>query len=467
MPTDDLVSSTPKFRPGVSLWALLLIVQPFFFANAAPGTTESKSNESQPTVPSRYSSTHDTILLEARRQLQSREFADVESNMRAYIKQVEAQDSRYALDLANPLLMLGTAMELQDDVLGALEMYGRALHIQRVNRGLHSISQVPAVYKEANALVSIGNVIKANEKHEYAYNILRRNMGPLNINLLPGLYHLADWYKRTNNIYSARGLYEHARMLIIEDSSDTDSRLLKVYSGLADSYKLERFPPYHRSQNKGTFKISTSGRPAASTAFQDQPQVHRYSEGEQALQQIIRIMRDDPDFSSGATARAVIDLADWNLLFDKHRRAGVLYRHSIDLINAAPEENSGMYAELFAEPVQLYLPLPSDPKVPEDATKQQARMGMVEIGYTINSRGHTRAVELLRSEPPDIMDVKVRRAVKMARFRPRLEDGVPVSTEGRLLKYEFTYYSSKPLETASIEPPVANVGEPDTETYPQ
>jgi len=465
MSIDDQVNSALNLRHVASLWALLLIVQPFFFTNSDLNAAEPETIETQSAVPPGFASRHDYMLLEANRQLQSQEFADVEANMRAYIKQIEAQDSRYALNLATPLLMLGTAMELQDDIIGALEMYGRALHIQRVNQGLHTINQVTAVYKEANALVSIGDVIKANEKQEYAYNILRRSLGPLNIELLPGLYHLAEWYKKTNNIYSARGLYEHAKMLIVEDSSETDTRLLKVYSGLADSYKLERFPPYHsaQSRNKGAFRISSNSTNSP-LALQEQPKVHRYSEGEQALQQIIRIMKASPDFNSGDTARAVVDLADWNLLFDKPKRAGVLYRHSIDLINTAPEENRGMYAELFSDPVQLYMPLPLDPKAPENATKQQALNGTVEISYAIDARGHTRTVETLLSDPAGMMDIKVRRAVKMARFRPRLEDSLPVRTEDRFLKYEFTYYPAKPRNNARLKRAAAIDTAPETDT---
>ncbi len=465
MPIDGLPISTPNYRSVVSLWALLLFVQPYFHSNTLVHAAEAESMSTDSSIPPGYASKHDFILLEAKRQLESREFSDVENNMRAYIKQIEDEDSRYSVSLANPLLMLGTALEMQEDVIGALEMYGRALHIQRVNQGLHSIDQVPAVYKEANALVAIGNIVKANQKQEYAYEILRRSLGPLNIELLPGLYHLADWYKKTNNIYSARGLYEHARMLIIEDSGELDPRLLRVYSGLADSYKLERFPPYHRSQAKGTFRISTTGH-TTPLAFQDQPQVHRYSDGEKALQQIIRIMKESGEFDSGDTARAVVDLADWNLLFDKPRRAGILYLHAIDLINEAPEENAGMYQELFSEPVQLYMPLPLDPKPPEGATKQHARTGSVELAYAIGIKGHTREVESLHSDPPGLMDIKVRRALKMARFRPKFEDGIPVRTDGRLLKHEFTYYSPEPREAAAIEP-ISTAGlDPDPEASP-
>ena len=68
------------------------------------------------------------------------------------IDKIERRSSRYNIDLARPLAILGDALAGVGDREGALGAYGRAVHITRVNRGLHHPSQVDFVYREAKVL---------------------------------------------------------------------------------------------------------------------------------------------------------------------------------------------------------------------------------------------------------------------------------------------------------------------------
>ena len=82
--------------------------------------------------------------------------------------------------------------------------YDRALHIARVNNGLHHPSQVLVVYRQAALLAQGGEYAEANRRHEYAYGVLLRSYGGDSTELLPGLFVLADWYMTGYNIFSAR-----------------------------------------------------------------------------------------------------------------------------------------------------------------------------------------------------------------------------------------------------------------------
>jgi len=385
---------------------------------------------------------HDSLIIRANEMLKSKEFSEVESAMREYIQRVEDKDSRYSLLLAEPLLLLGSAREQQGDAIEALELYGRSLHVRRVNQGLHTPDQIPAVYKEAYTLATIGNYQAANEKHEYAYNILRRNHGALSTELLPGLFRLAEWYDLTHNIYTARALYEHALMIMKESYGDSDSRLIRAYTGLADSYKLERFPPYQHNQSRQVVgaSVSAGGATSPSTAPQHRPQVHRYSQGEQALQEIIRIVKADSNSTSADKALRVLDLADWNLLFDKIRRAITLYEHAQELFAEDADANQSVIAENFSRTVELYMPLPLDPPPRKGDSSQEALDGVVEVSYVVDERGHAQEVTNTFSEPEGIMDTRVRRAVRISRFRPLFENGVAVRSPTKTLRHEFRYF---------------------------
>ena len=102
------------------------------------------------------------------------------------IDKIERRSSRYNIELARPLAILGDALAGVGDREGALGAYNRAVHITRVNRGLHHPSQVDIVYREAQVLAANGDVTKANRRHEYAYGILLRSYGGGSPMLLPG-----------------------------------------------------------------------------------------------------------------------------------------------------------------------------------------------------------------------------------------------------------------------------------------
>src|SRR5262249_53943875 len=133
----------------------------------------------------------------------------------------------------------------QGEYAKAKDAYGRALHIERVNAGLHTPTQVAFVYKEAHALAAEGDYDKATSREEYAYDLLRTAYGQTNIDLVPGMFTLAEWYESEPlpNIFAARDLYMQA-LAIQERAYGRDSpKLVPTLQRLATTYRQERFPP--------------------------------------------------------------------------------------------------------------------------------------------------------------------------------------------------------------------------------
>ena len=112
----------------------------------------------------------------------------------------------------------------------------------------------------------------------------------------------------------------------------------------------------------------------------------------------------------------MLELGDWFLMFEKYARAVSLYRRVWELLQDKPD----LLARTFNAPTPLYMPLPRDPEKPDRAAEQDARKGIVELSVDVNEHGFVSNIDTLRSEPADMMDFKVRRAVKRARYRPYL-----------------------------------------------
>ncbi len=396
----------------------------------------------------------DDFMVRGTLQLEAREFGDAARTLAEGVAEMERALPRYDAALARPLTLLGDAQFGEGEFAAAEETYGRAIHITRVNEGLHSPAQIPIVYKEADTMAAQGKLDAANGRQEYAYETLRRAYGPASEALVPGMYALAAWYKRTHNIYSARELYALAAETLARVHGPDSPELVLPLRGVAETFRQERFPPYIAPSKREAFTVGTAAY-SNQVAAERTLVVNRYSEGERALGEIIRILNQDPDTPRLDVVLAILDLADWHLLFEKYSRAFELYGR----VQALMVEDAGLTTEdierYFGQPMPLYLPMPPNPDPPDPTLTVRATEGYVELGYTISDRGEVRDLETLASEPPGMMDIKVRRAMRVARFRPRFENGEPVATPLLKYRHRFVYY---PAPEPPVHEPEASAG---------
>lgn len=347
------------------------------------------------------------------------------------IEKIERRSDRYNIELVRPLAILGDALAGVGDREGALGAYDRAVHITRVNRGLHHPSQVDVVYREAHVLAANGKIAKANRRHEYAYDILLRSYGGGSPMLLPGIFSLADWYLVNYNIFSARGLYQHALAVADETLAADDPHRLRALRGVAATYRSERFPPYQRERKPH------SGQ-QVSYRYGNMPAINNFGKGERALIEVVNVIMASEEATEEAVADAVLDLGDWYLIFGKHDRATTLYRRVWELLQSKPDR----LAEIFDSPKPLYLPLPGDPDS-DGLSAGRAHNGVVELSFRVDESGGVSSIATLHSSPQDLMDVEVRRAVRRARYRPAFDGQTMLATEDVRVSHEFMYYPTE------------------------
>ena len=117
-------------------------------------------------------------------------------------------------------------------------------------------------------------------------------------------------------------------------------------------------------------------------------------------------------------------------------------------------------ADAFDAPTPLYLPLPGDPDEPGDAVSGEVRKGVVELSIKIDEHGFVSRIDTLRSEPEDLMDYRVRRAVKKARYRPAFNGEATLAADDVRIEHTFVYYSSSSSDEAPSRSSSAAPGEP-------
>ena len=422
-------------RRNIPAWSVALTAATLTFAAAAqtPATTTEPPWPRVAEEPRTDDSMVGSRVDEAANKVTVGEYLDAINIVELEIDKIERRSNRYNIELAEPLVVLGDALVGVGDIPGAFGAYDRALHVTRVNRGLHHPSQVDIVYREAALHAASGDSERANKRHEYAYNLLLRKFGRGDPALLPGLFALADWYLTNYNIFSARALYRHAVYVSTKADDDDDAAMIRALRGVAASYLSERFPPYHDPRTQA---VGGSSGPYTSRT-RSIGSINSFGNGERALIEVVRMVHAREDATNEDKAAAILELGDWFLMFEKHQRATTLYRRAWELLST----NEPLLAETFHSPTPLYLPLPTGPERSRKAVGEP-RNGVVELSLRINEEGAVSEIEMLRSEPDDLMDDEVRRAVRRARYRPAFDGQDSLATAGVLVSHPFVYFAT-------------------------
>lgn len=373
------------------------------------------------------------------------------------VAEIEAVYHRYHEDLVIPLTLLGDSRVVQQDYNGALDLYERARHIARVSHGLFDAKQLAIVYREADTFRKIGDLSSAGQSEEYAYEVMHKLHDAYDPALLPGLLRLGNFYLETHNYLAARSLYNRAMSVHNKNNTHYTSAAVRALTGIAQSHRLERFPPFYVSSADDnrlqgpTPRLTTSDLESQHIAFNNFPA------GEKALQQIVEIRRLESADSSTATLDAITDLADWHLMFGRSDNANTLYTHIYQKKSAKGEDAAGF----FAKPTLLYLPRPHDPKPPPVSKRLAPITGVVTLQFDVATSGRIRKLKTVESNPPKLMDFRVRRSMRLAVFRPSLIEGVPVTMEAQTYSHEFEYFPIQQVVSATADDLVTQSSDDD------
>ena len=371
--------------------------------------------------------TGDAQLGSLRAGLEGREYATVAGEAERLVAEIERASDRYAPALIEPLTFLGDARMGLDEPAAALEAYDRAKHITRITEGVQSLEQLRLLYREAVALDAMGDRSGANERHEFAYSLRRREHGVDSLEMLPAINDLVGWYRHHYKFRPAQILYENALDILREHYEPDDELIIGALRGYVDTFRQRRFGT--REPGRGGFSAWPPGE------NRDPPwyKTRSYIRGKNALAEVLELIEGKPTSTDAEIAAAMLELADWYLLYDESGLAMRYYRSAWNLL----KDDQQALEAAFANPTPLYVPRP-DRRA--KAVEENARSdGIVVLALTITHRGDVVGRKTLRAEPPDIMEFKVRKAAKRAVYRPAFADADPVRWKGLTLEYRYEY----------------------------
>jgi hypothetical protein len=154
---------------------------------------------------------------------------------------------------------------------------------------------------------------------------------------------------------------------------------------------------------------------------------HSYYRGVQSLGRLYSYAAATADPASPQLAGAVVQMADWELLYSHHGRAVELYSRAYAML-----DESGVTGEpikqLFAPTTPVVLPAFQPNPLATDDTREPR--GHIDVGFEITKYGRARKIGILGSENAADADItRLDKLVATSRFRPRLtESGLPDPT---------------------------------------
>ncbi len=443
------------------------------------------------------------------RQIDVGELPQAQQELEQIINDLQKTGDRYDGEMVEPLRLLGRVFHEQGDYPRASETLALATQICRVANGLHSAEQLRLVHQEIRSLKAMGNIVEANRRHEYAFSIARRHYGRFGEQLVPELLKIGLWYTSTGDVIGARDRFAEARLLLSAkpETAESDDMLFAL-KGIARSYRDEAFPPFYSRPNKETAELYernglTDRQAGIREELASRASINSFHRGSEALIDIVRIQANrladiqaqmdqansdpavreelvkttartrtttleldklepvitSPDVNKSGFINSLLALGDWYLMTNKEARAFGYYQHAYRVAEKDPNSDANA---LFGTPTLLYFPRPRDPKVPEAAPKESFEEGFVELGYDVDHRGEIKRLRTLQSQPKGMMDFNVRSSARVARYRPRIVNGLPQPTSEQRFRHKFSYFprgrSSTPPKVINTDPPAAENG---------
>lgn len=379
---------------------------------------------------------------------------DVINSYQSSVEGIELDGGAWDRGLVEELSALGVLQQEQGNHVAAIEIFDRAIHVNRINSGLHTLEQIPFVEKLIESHLALGDWNQADIYNDYLFYIQQRAYGPHDPRIIPVLDRLASWNIQAFNIgygeslglrlSTAQILLNAAANMVAVHFGEDDERYISYRRNIANSaFLVSRNPElmaasqsldYRNAEDILLNKLDATNRAAGLGGFQA---------GETALREIVQhyARQEDKPYELAA---ALADLADWYLMFERRRPAQDLYAEAWQVLERS-EHAEEWIQQLFGQ----VIPIPTFANSVDNLLNQSiatsdgnaVNYDYADVAFDVTITGTTRNLEILTEET--VLNSshisRLERVIRNSYFRPRIENGELQRSDRNYFRYRYWY----------------------------
>lgn len=375
---------------------------------------------------------------------------DVTSNdLIEQIDGLEAEYGAYQPKLQQLLFRLGKHRQEQGNHIKALSVFERALHVSKVNTGLHNTGQLPIVETMLESYSSLNDWKGLGDRLHYMLWLHRRNFNNEDDRLLAMIERVGRWYMKA--YYLHKGGEALSFMVKADDLFDELVDVLSTYYGENSSKMIgalharatinyhiandvsDVFTTSHRDIRQAMIPNKRATPYMNEVAVRDYYFDQSFYKGRRALQNAIDIYASELPGSAARYAEALANQGDFYLSLNRKWNAMKNYAKAYEvLLEYKVDEN--VIQDIFGEP-KLVEPF----SVAGQELDQPGSLRYVDALFDVPGNGWPRDIRITSTHPGDSKELMTRgkHAVAASRYRPRFEAGKPVNTSNVYLRYVF------------------------------
>lgn len=421
----------PIFLPTIALPTILATTLASIAIADTPAPSESSANIAKP-------ATSNTSIID---------YLDA-------IATEEAQRGAYDPQLGELFHGLASAHQRAGNHKEAITAFKHAMHVNRVNNGIYSVSQEPMLRGMIASHQATAQMESAALNYHRLLGLYERNYGNSAPELIPLLAEASNWHR---NVYIEKQSRDRVGHLILAQSMSgsavdiatrhfgyTHLQLVRLLRDMAESsYYLAvhygRYETLETPDTSGFFATGYDRYPGASRpqgiSTEQRLYYNGYSGGRRAYERIVAIL-DSNEASPKERAQAYLELGDWFTLFKRRGSAADAYRKGWQALANADQQDA--IIELMGKPKMLPVfefESSDQSESDSDTTTEKSELPHALVSLTVTANGAPRNIRVLKTEPEsEQIASRAIRTTRNARFRAQIKDGQPVTTDNYELK---------------------------------
>ncbi len=345
--------------------------------------------------------------------------------------------------LSEHFLGLGLAHRANGNTDDAASAFRQALHVNRVNKGLHHLVHVPIVDLLIESYAALGDWKAVERQHRYRYWIHRRETDAGSNDFVGAALTFAAWQTQAYDFETGVSAFRHIRDAqdalsaaierIESDRPQYDAQLLTVLNAQALAH-LNLAVHMSTTKDDPVAGGSTTGDDFSDIIARRNIIVESFIRGKEALDRVVSLT--EIPASEIQHGLALANRADWDLIFDRTQASAKTYREAYEQLKSAGLSENELTTE-FGSPRRMS-EFSLERRENSDGELQPTDQPYVTASFDVSKTGTVRNVEVLDAHPVDDRN-NIRRArttLRATRFRPGIGGDGPIETSSTI-RYVF------------------------------